>query len=393
MNKTPGKFKLYPLLAIITAFGLLSIITTCGDDDDDDGPNDYYFWESLGSPGVGWVTPSAIAIDPSGNKPVVVFRDMTDGRPHVMKWSDGTSWTDMGFLTSYMGDHPSLTLDPSDNKPVVVFVDNANNGRTRVMKWDSDTSWTDLGFASTGDTRGWWRQPSIVLDPSDNKPIVAFADGDNGWRIHVKKWSSFTSWTSFGFVGSGVGYYPSVAIDPSDNKPVVAFVDVANSDRAHVMKWSNYTSWTDLGFLSTGVTASTVMAVDPSDNNPVVAFVNTPSDPALQVKKWSSGTSWTDLGNPSKRWSDSPSIAIDPSDNKPVVAFRDWANDDYFYGTGNGLHVKKWSSGTSWTGLGYPSEGPSAGASITIDPIDFKPIVIYGDSVDGSGNVYVSKHP
>ena len=392
MNKTPGKFKLYLLLAIITAFGLLSIITTCGDDDGDDGPNDYFFWESMGSPGIGWGTSSAIALDPSDNKPVVVFRDMTDGRPHVMKWSDGTSWTDMGFLTSYMGDHPSLTIDPSDNKPVVVFVDNANNGRTRVMKWSSGTSWTDLGFASTGDTRGWFRQPSIALDPSDNKPVVAFADGDNSWRIHVKKWSSFTSWTSLGFVGSGVGYSPSVAIDPSNNKPIVAFVDNINSGRARVKKWSADTSWTDLGLISAGLTLGTVMAMDPSDNKPIVAFVDYTVDyysaSRVHVKKWSSDTSWTDLGNPSQVNSDSPSITIDPSDNKPVVAFRDWASPG-----GADVHVMKWSGGTSWTGLGWPTAGTSVGPSIAIDPSDNKPVVMYSDSMDDDANLYVAKHP
>ncbi len=390
----------------LTTIGLVTIgfivsvafIYSCGGDGGSDIPDDYYFWEQLGSPGVGGGTPRAIAIDPSDSKPVIVFIDkINDHKPHVKKWSDNTSWTDMGFLTTVLGDHPSLTIDPSDNKPIVVFVDNMNNGRAHVKKWDTGTSWIDLGFPSTGDTRGWTRPPSITIDPSDNKPVVAFGDDDNSGRIHVTKWSSGTSWTDLGLVSAGSGYSPSIAIDPSDDKPIVAFVDNVIDGRAHVKKWDTVTSWTDLGLISAGLTLGTVVAIDPSDNKPIVAFVEYTVDyyspSQVHVKKWSSGILWTDLGYPSQVNSDSVSIAIDPSDNKPVVVFRDWANDSNLLGHENGIHVKKWSGGTSWFGLGYPSEGPSFGPSIAIDPSDNKPVVMFGDSVHGDGNVYVSKHP
>ena len=373
----------------------LSLLTTAGCFHSDDGggngiPDDYYHWDSLGSPGMGWGTASAIVIDPSDNKPVIVFRDMSIGRPHIMKWSSGEYWIDMGVLGITFADHPSIVLDPSDNKPIVAFVDNDIGGRTHVMKWSSGTTWTDMGYASTGDSRDWFRQPSITIDPSDNKPIVAFADGVNGWRIHVKKWSSGTTWTDMGFVGPGVGYFPSIAIDPSDNKPVVAFVDVAKNERAQVMKWSSGTTWTNLGYPNTGVTASTKIVIDPSDNKPIVAFVDAPStsNSSVQVMKWSNGTAWTNLGKPSRTLGDGPSIVIDPSDNKPIVAFRDWASP-----LGADVHVMKWSSGTSWVGLGWPSSGTSAGPAIAIDPINYKPIVLYSDSVQGDGYLYVAKHP
>jgi hypothetical protein len=313
-----------------------------------------------------------------------------------MKWSSGTSWIDMGFLTAQWGDMPSVVIDPSDNKPIVAFEDNVNSGRAHVKKWSSGTSWTDLGFPSTGNVKGWYRPPSIALDPSDNKPLVAFGDDDNGGKIHVMKWSYATSWNDLGLVSTGEGHYPTIAVDPSDNKPIVVFVDLANGEMAHVMKWSYATSWNDLGFPSAGVTTGTVIAIDPSDYKPVVAYVDWPgginSDLGayIHVKKWSSGTSWTDLGILSQRWSDNPSITIDPSDNKPVVVFRDWENN---VGPGNFIHVKKWSEGTSWIGLGYPSEGPSVLSSIAIDPSDNKPVVMYADAWEGDARVYVSKHP
>ena len=297
----------------------------------------------------------------------------------------------MGIQASIgIGDHPSLTIDPSDNKPVVVFVDNVNSGKAHVKKWDSGTTWTDMGFPATGNCQGWWRPPSITIDPSDNKPVVVFVDADNGRKAQVKKWSIGTTWTDLGFPSTGVASYPSIAIDPSDNKPVVAFVDVANGEKARVMKWSSGTSWTDLGFPSTGVTSSTVLAIDPSDNKPIVAFVDNPTGYAkVHVMKWSSVTTWTDLGFPGVRESGNPSIVIDPIDKKPIVSIRDWQGGDTFSDGRPGIHVKKWSGGTTWTGLGFPVEGAGFVSSITIDPSDNKPVVL----CTADSRVYVAKHP
>jgi hypothetical protein len=385
-----GRYSFIFTAALLGLFTMVLMGCDDSNDNDNDYPDDWYSWESLGSLGEGWGTRRAMVIDPSDNKPVVVFRDMANGgRPHVKKWSSGTTWTDLGFLTAAHGDHPSITIDPSDNKPVVVFVDNVNNAKARVMKWSSGTSWTDLGFPSTGDCRGWWRPPSITIDPSDNKPVVVFVDLDNNHVPQVKKWSSGTTWTDLGFPSTGVGEYPSITIDPSDNKPVVVFVDNNIGGRAHVMKWSSGTSWTDLGFPSTGEATLTTITIDPLDNNPIVVFVNEVVD-KVQVKRWSSGTSWTDLGYPSYTTCDSPSIAIDPSDNKPVVAFQDWSPVP---GT-KVVHVKKWSSGTSWIGLGWPSSPePSCDPSIAIDPSDNQPVVMYSDTFEADAKVYVAKHP
>jgi hypothetical protein len=351
---------------------------------------DAYYWDAMGSPGVGWVTCYAIVNDPSDNKPVVVFEDMNVGRPHVKKWDSGTAWTDLGFLTTGIGDQPSITVDPTDNKPVVIFTENTSDGKAHVKKWDSGTTWTDLGFPSTRSGVA----PSITIDPSDNKPLVVFMDGSNGNKIQVKKWDSGTTWTDLGFPSTGVGYTPSIAIDHSDNKPVVVFIDVDNDKKAHAMKWDSGTTWTDLGFPSTIVASSTVMAIDPSDNKPLVAFVVDEGGGdgvgGVRVKKWDSGTIWTDLGFPSPMRSEGPSIVIDPTDNKPIVTIWDWQGpvEAMTYPI---THAKKWSSGTSWTGIGFPIEGQGMEASITIDPSDNKPVAAcYNDS---DGRLYVAKHP
>lgn len=164
-------------------------------------PEDYYFWESMGSPGVGWGTRFAMAIDPSDNKPVLVFKHyMADStRPHVMKWSAGTTWTDLGFPGTGVGEYPSITIDPSDNKPVVAFR-NVPKDNVQVMKWSNGTTWADLGFTSKKGSSA----PAITIDPLDNKPVVAFRDfagHDISAYIHAKKWSSGTTWIGLGWIG------------------------------------------------------------------------------------------------------------------------------------------------------------------------------------------------
>ena len=77
----------------------------------------------------GVLTTSGLALDPSDNKPIVAFKDMSaigGGRPHVLKWSSGTTWTDCGDVTSGGpggGADKSIAFDPSDNELVVAYID------------------------------------------------------------------------------------------------------------------------------------------------------------------------------------------------------------------------------------------------------------------------------
>ena len=390
------------LIIVTIVFGLSVFLTDCGNEDSEIYPYVEWVAEDLGSPGEGLGTPTGLALDPSDNKPVVAFKDMSvigGGRPHVMKWSSGTTWTDLGFLTATLieiGDFASLAFDPSDNKPIVAFVHAGvscippfSAKKTHIMKWSSGTTWTDLGFLGTGFTDS----PVVAIDPSDNKPIVAYVTDStapvDSNRANVMKWSSGITWTDMGYPSTGTVlsasplWHPniSMAIDPSDNKPVVVFVDNDNSNRAHVKKWSSGTTWTDMGFLSTSP-AMLVFAIvfDPLDNKPIAGVEEYPSDQKkLHVMKWSSGTSWIDMGYPITGWGGTFSIAIDPSDNKPVIARQGGEIEN---APGNLINLMKWSSGTSWTYLGSLLTSEYAEAlSIAFDPSDNDLVVMYVDGV------------
>ena len=308
-----------------------------------------YIWTDLGSASTGLADWISIAIDPSDNKPVVVIRDAGNAYgAHVLKWDTGTTWTDLGYASTGGANAPSIAIDPSDNKPVVVFGDDTSGRMAQVLKWDDGTTWTDLGYAST--VSAWWT--SIAIDPSDNKPVVVFRDATspepNLGRAQVLKWDDGTTWTDLGYASTGDSYNPSIVIDPSDNKPVVVFQD---SGRTHVTKWDTGTTWTDLGYASVASSDYASIAIDPSDNKPIVVFMDRPNHNfRAHVMKWDTGTTWTDLGYASTGRADYTSIAIDtsdPSDPKPVVVFSDADSVP----TGR-AHVMKWDTNISGTASG-----------------------------------------
>lgn len=261
-------------------------------------------WESLGyvsagSAGEYWETYSrtAIAFSAVEMKPIVAFRE--GGAIKVKKWSSGTNWTDLGTLGE--GSYPSLTIDPSDGKPFVAF-----SGSARVMKWSSGTTWDDYGSAGTGIQTLF---TCIAADPVDNKPIVAFVEGQGDGRVRVKKWSAGTAWTDFGFASMRGASFLSVAVGEADGKPVVAYSDVNGGYVTRVMKWSKGTSWDDLRFPDWLEGTDTALVIDHSDNKPVVM------NRGGHVLKWSSGSSWTDMGTPIPNGRLMlPSIVLDPAD-------------------------------------------------------------------------------
>ena len=381
--------------SIFTA-GVLTVSLTCTILGCSDEQSDWesYEWQSMGSPGAGPVSAFSMAMDPSDDKPVIVYQDIHLGEPlpHALKWDSGTSWVDLGYPNP-LGEGGAVAIDPSDNKPVVVVGADAV-----TKKWSGGTTWTDLGSpwaSGPAIMARWQRMPSGVFDPSDDKPLVVYADSSDGEKVHVAKWSTGTSWNDMGAVSSGVGGMQSIVLDPSDNKPVVVFVDMENGTKAHVKKWSSGTTWVDLGYPSphkaSVMSGPMAITIDPSDNNPIVAVEENPYGEFHQVRvmKWSSGTSWTDLGYPSDRTSEYPVIIVDPTDGRPIVAFRDWEKPIDAGGTW--IHVRKWTGGTSWVDRGYPRFADAHTCSIAIDPSDNKPIVIQDCWEDG--RVYVSKHP
>lgn len=285
-------------------------------------------------------------------------------------------WLSLGYISEGTGYKVSMAVDPSSGRPVVTYVDGQYGGRVHVMKWITGPCWIDLGFASDGSAGSqFYTAPvtSSAIDPSDNKPVVVFSDGENGNRAHVMKWAAGTNWTDYGFASSDTsGLYASIAVDPSDNNPVVAFIE-GGTHRARVVKRVENGSWTDLGYASPDIATHTSIVIDPSDNCPIVAFTEGQYGMDIdraRVSKWSGSLVWTDLGYVSTGEALEPCIVLDPKDNKPIVATQDRSAGAAV------IHVLKWNSGTSWIDLGSPDEGQES-ISLTVDPADGKPVVAF----------------
>jgi len=182
---------------------------------------------------LGYVSPEraiyvAVETDPSDGKPVVAFEDeYNTGKVHVLKYSSGTGgsavWTDLGFVGGYV-DKLALELDPTDNKPVVLFTYYSNKD-LYVYKWSSAQSWTSLGMPSDNAY-----YPSLKVDGS-GKPIISYREDG---AILVRKWTSGTAWSSLGTpTSSGSG---SCLELQTDGTPLILLRDSQYGDRAHLKR-------------------------------------------------------------------------------------------------------------------------------------------------------------
>jgi len=323
-------------------------------------------WESLGyasvaSSGEYWETYSgtSIAVGPLDGLPVIAFCE--SGVIRVKRYSGGATWVDLGSLGG--GTYPWVTIDRSDNRPIVAF-----SGSGSVAKWSGGTDWTSLGSAGEGPLTLF---TTIALDPTDGKPVVAFAeDQGSGSKARVKKWSNGTTWIDLGYASTGAASYVSLAVG-SDGAPVVAYSDVSGGYSTRVVKWSGGTSWIDLGFPSWLEGTDTALVINPSDNMPLVM------NRGGYVYKLSASTTWTSMGTPVPYGRlMSPSMLIRPVDLSPVVAFIDELN-------GYQVCVYGWFRGVEWEDMGHPNAGAAGHPSVAIDPPSGLPIVVFTDGTAG----------
>ena len=328
-------------------------------------------WESLGyvsteSAGEPWnaTLGTSIAVGTDG---LVVVAFCEAGAISVKKYSAESAWTDFGSPGT--GGFLSMTIDPSDNKPIVAF-DDGNTG-CQVVKWSSGTSWTSLGSPGAGGTY----LTSVAIDPVDNKPVVACAVHDrysSGYLL-VKKWSNDTNWDYLGCPCSSSCTSVRLAVG-KDGAPIVAFnvTNVFNDEyETHVSKYLDQ-GWMHLyGLPIFG--EGPVLAIDPSDDMPLVISGNG----VYNLYKWSGESSWTNMGTPvpSTGRGCNLSLVLQPGDLSPVVSFVDRIH-------GNRACVSKWSGGLDWTDMGHPGAGEVCQLSLAIDPTG-RPIVIFGDGSDG----------
>ena len=78
-----------------------------------------------------------------------------------------------------------VTVDPSDNKPLVVFATGSSGvdlGEAQVTKWSSGTTWVDLGYVNTTVTH----YVSIAIDPTGSRKGEGAIDERSVHRLDAK---------------------------------------------------------------------------------------------------------------------------------------------------------------------------------------------------------------
>jgi len=244
------------------------------------------------------------------------------------------------------------TLKAVATKSGLADSDPASSSAYFVKKWRF--------VGSAGISGGDSAHLSIALNGND-VPYVAFADGGDGYKAHVKKWDGST-WASAD--GSSIATdtaFTSLAISPSGGV-YAAYQDGAYSGYAVASRLSGGT-WTVLGSWDvSGNPADFIAAAVDSSERLYVAFRDQ-STLKASVKRYSSG--WNYLGSAGMTTGDAQylSLAVDSS-SVPYLAFRDGA-----------------SSGKA-TVLRFDSIwSPLGGSGISAGQADYTCIALSGDGI------------
>jgi hypothetical protein len=243
----------------------------------------------------------------------------------------------------------SLVFNPIDNNPYLAFADWSYGGKITLLKF-SEGSWQVVGIPGFSADTAYFT--SLAFN-SAGEPYVAYMDLSQNSKASVMKFDG-TNWVYVGDQGfsNGWAWYTSLAFSPS-GEPYIAFGDGMYGRKATVMKFDG-NNWINVGNsqFSPGLAMCTWLAFSPKDGDPYVAFVNGAAGYKATVMKFN-GNNWIYVGDSSfytLRVSNT-SLAFNPIDSIPYVAFQD---DQYYHHT----TVKK-LNGNNWVDVG--NENFSAG--------------------------------
>jgi streptogramin lyase len=263
-------------------------------------------WGNYGSADGGFVTPSGVAVDGSGN----IYVSEKDGH-RVQKFDSSgrflTKWGSLGNGNGEFNSPVGTAVDKSGN----VYV--ADSGNHRIQKFNSSgrflTKWGRLGSGN-----GKFNSPvGTAVDRSGN---VYVADSGNH---RIQKFNSSGRFlTKWGSIGSGNGKFNSpvgTAVDKSGN------VYVADSGNDRVQKFNSsgrfLTKWGSIGIGDGEFLRPRDLAVDDSGN----IYVSEKNGHRVQ-KFNSSGrflTKWGSFGNGNGEFNSPVGTAVDKSGNVYVA--------------------------------------------------------------------------
>lgn len=230
---------------------------------------------------------TSIAVPAGDGRPVISYRDTTNGTLKVAKCTN-SSCSSAPTLTTIEATSPasnstSIAVLPN-GVPRVAHISTVNNTRVALC---ADAACASVASFSGVSSVAAQDQPSIALSPAGT-PMWTYYDSTNG---DLKFTSCFDSACSSGTIstspdtGGTVGLYSSLAV-ATDGRPVVAYYDSTNGD-LKVLKCGNIqcTSANVITTLdSVGTVGSRPSLALPADGIPIISYYDT-TNGALKVFK------------------------------------------------------------------------------------------------------------
>ncbi|MCF8365975.1 MAG: hypothetical protein K9H16_09340, partial [Bacteroidales bacterium] len=168
---------------------------------------------------------ASIAFHPTTNEPYVAFSQGTDGNQiievHVKRYTGG-EWVSVGDklnINTCEAKFPKIVFDTSSNEPYVAFsnIEDCDMYWTtqfiRVKRFDGN-SWVEVGSSHLNQSREYWGDHCIAINPVTHKPWVTWSEDDG--NIYIKKWNG-NSWDRDGTFGGGED--PKIAFEPATGIP------------------------------------------------------------------------------------------------------------------------------------------------------------------------------
>ncbi|MEP6676645.1 MAG: hypothetical protein ABJA78_15895 [Ferruginibacter sp.] len=266
--------------------------------------------------------------------------------------TSSAQWTYVGNNISSTSAYPgnySFALDTS-GVIYVAFADLGNQYIVTVKKFVSGV-WANVGIpgfiTGVGNSSGLFYNPgtSIAINPVNNMPYIALADGDHDNKISVMRFNG-SAWEYVGTPGftSTSGCSGRLAFT-SNGIPYLGYVDCYNSSGISVMYFNN-SIWNFAGAPDFATGNYMQLTIAP-DNSVAVVFQDMDHNQKISVMKLN-GNFWSYAGAAgfSDDVAENTSITAD-GNNALYVSYTDYSH-------ANKISVKK-LIGNAWTDLGDPS--------------------------------------
>jgi 20S proteasome alpha/beta subunit len=182
----------------------------------------------------------ALAIDATNSKLLVATQDESNNyKPSLFRCNlDGTSCTYTDISAGAAADSgliSSLVVDAANSKLLVVTEDGSNSNKPSLFRCNLDGTSCTYTDISAGAAANSGYQPSLAIDATNAKLLVVTNDGTNGARPSLFRCNldgtSCTYTNISAAAGANSGNYPSLAIDATHNKLIVATTDQSRGEQ------------------------------------------------------------------------------------------------------------------------------------------------------------------